>query len=117
MPLWSYEAIDEWLRYCTKRNHADGCYEHSHLYDTSIAFHHSMLIVLYLAEHWIAYSLDDTGKVGRKDTCVFSSAGILPEGGGTIELAYNHLIELVPDVFKQTTDKQFPSEAPHISER
>ena len=116
VPLRADKAVDERFGHCTEGNHADSCYEHRHLDDSSIAFHHPLLIVLYLAEHRIADALDDTCEVGREDACILSSAGVLPEGGGTIELAYNHLIELVPDVVEQSADKEFPSEAPHVCE-
>ena len=117
VPLRSYKAVDEWFSHCTEGNHADGGHEHRHLNDSSIAFHHPLLIVLYLAQHWIAHPLDNACEVGREDACILITSGILSEGGGTIELAYNHLIELNPDVVEQSADKEFPSEAPHISKR
>ena len=49
VPLRTNKAINERFCHCSEGNHTDGCYEHRHLYDSSIAFHHSMLIVLHLA--------------------------------------------------------------------
>ena len=49
VPLRADKAVDEWFGNCSEGNHADSCYEHRHLDDSSIAFHHSLLIVLYLA--------------------------------------------------------------------
>ena len=49
VPLRTDKAVDEWFGHCSEGNHADGGYEHRHLDDTSIAFHHPLLVVLYLA--------------------------------------------------------------------
>ena len=49
VPLRTDKTVDEWFGNCTEGNHADGGYEHRHLDDSSIAFHHPLLIVLYLA--------------------------------------------------------------------
>ena len=117
LPLRADKAVDEWFGHCTEGNHANSSHEHRHLDDSSIAFHHSLLIVLYLTQYRIADPLDDACEVRREDACILLSAGVLTKSSRTIELAYNHLIELVPDVVEQSADKQFPSEAPHISER
>ena len=61
VPLRTDKTVDEWFGHCSEGNHADGGYEHSHLDDSSIAFHHPLLIVLYLAKNWIADALDDGG--------------------------------------------------------
>ena len=49
VPLRTDKAVDEWFGYCTEGNHADSCYEHRHLDDSTITFNHPMFIVLYLA--------------------------------------------------------------------
>ena len=49
VPLRTDKTVDERFSNCSEGNHADGSYEHRHLDDSSIAFHHPLFIILYLA--------------------------------------------------------------------
>lgn len=114
VPLGADETIDERLGNGSDGEHAHCRDEHRHLDDFPICYHHTLRVVLYLAEGRIADPLDYAGQVGREDIGVLLASAILPQRGGAIELGYDGLVKLIPDIVQHSAEEQLPPKAPHI---